>query len=518
MQCQLRASGVVLENLIIHGCDMIKGAKSPISVRGLGKISLLNVEFRDNQHVSGNPSALSFAKATEYFLTMVDVVFEGNVGGSSVVEFPQTVEMTNVTAIRNTAKTAVFKAPRESNISVTHLEAVDNDVTVISLSKAHLSLSGSKFTRNNNPEGSGGALRITDGSTVTVSDCHFEGNEANDGGALYVTDSDITITQAVFKKQKANNDGAACFFRDADADVIECTFEENYSDNDAGAIRAEGGSLLCQGTEFFNNSARNTGGCLKLDRSKTLLKESNFTANRAIFGAVFRSEISIETKVSGCKIEDNAAENTGGACAFDADIFTIEDSVLKNNSAAYGPAVFAQKSRPGSKIENTIFEGNHATLLGGVGLLDFGNLTLYNITFTKNRAYLGGGFYFLHMSVNGSELVFTENSAAEGGAIVAVESNITIGSRSPSTLNGDASFGIRAKGNVAKNGGGVSTTHLTYDFYLSMSAGSASGRYENEHQRGGICGMLWSRGWSYQGIGYKVLCLHQEQHFFTQQC
>ena len=454
-----RASGVVLENLIIQDCNMIKGAKSPITVRGAGNITLVNVEFRDNQHASGNPSALSFTKAAKSSLTMMDVVFEGNNGGSAVVKLPHTVEMAHVTANRNRAKTAVFKVPPQSNTSIVHLNAVDNNATVMSLQNAYLSLSRSLFAGNKNSESTGGALRITDASTVTISDCHFEGNEANDGGALYVTDSNIALVKTVFKKQKASNDGAACYFSDANATVTACTFEENDAKNDAGAIRAEGGHLLCQRTEFLRNAAQNTGGCFKLDRSKTVLKESSFIANKAIFGAVFRSENSIKTKVLRCKIEDNAAENTGGACAFDADIFTIADSELRNNSAAYGPALFAQKSKPGSKIVNTVYEENRATLLGGVGLLDFGNLTLHNVTFTRNRAYLGGGFYFLHMHVIGSELVFTENSASEGGAFTAVESSIRIRPRSRSAL-GTASFGMKAVGNVARNGGGVSAALL----------------------------------------------------------
>ena len=431
---------------------------------------------------------------------MTDVIFEGNGGGSSVVEFPQVVEMRNVMAKSNGAKTAVFKVPSESNTTIVDLEAVDNDVTVVRLQEAHLSLSRSDFTRNKNPDGPGGALRITEGSTVTISNCRFEGNEANDGGALYVTDSNITLVKTVFKKQKASNDGAACYFRDANATVTACTFEENDAKNDAGAIRAEGGSLSCQGSEFLRNAAQNTGGCLKLDRSKTVLKESSFIENKATFGGVFRSENSIETTVSRCTIVGNVAENTGGACAFDADIFTITDSVLKDNTAAYGSALFAQKSKLGSKIVNTVYEGNHATLLGGVGLLDFGNLTLRNVNFTRNHAYLGGGFYFLNMSVNGAELVFTENSASEGGAFVAVASKINI---RPRTRSGSraTSFGMRAVRNVARNGGGVSAVHLIVSFFDFWSTGSASGQCNDAYQRWRVCELCWSRRRSHQSIG-----------------
>ena len=75
--------------------------------------------------------------------------------------------------------------------------------------KGRLNISGGNFFRNVAAE-DGGVVLASAGSSVTVYDGHFEGNEALEGGVIYVSEDTTLIVQGgIFTRNTGENGGGA---------------------------------------------------------------------------------------------------------------------------------------------------------------------------------------------------------------------------------------------------------------------------------------------------------------------
>ncbi len=91
----------------------------------------------------------------------------------------------------------------------------------------------------------GGALRISDGATVTVINGIFEDNEANFGGAIHNNGSNLTLRESVLTRNRATTgDGGAVLTDNGGfTQVIRTEVDSNQAVVAGGGLAAAGGGL-----------------------------------------------------------------------------------------------------------------------------------------------------------------------------------------------------------------------------------------------------------------------------------
>jgi len=457
----IRSGDVELANIVIRDCDLHEQA-SPVTVIGCNStLTLTHVEFRNNQNDDG-PATLGFEDPTCNSAVMTDVLFRNNRGqNSGIAQLARSTTMEQVRVNGNCGSSFVFGMPKESHVTVLATEATGNEVTIFHVQNSILSVTDSNFGQNGGTEVDGAVLNAVDNSEIIISNSTFTGNEGRGGGAVRAVLSDAKISDSRFTDNSASQ-GGSCFFENVTLSVTNSTFRKNHAADDGGAIHIDSSSLDVSGSVFRRNHARNSGGCLQVYEGESRIVDTSFADNTAMFGAAIKSE---RADLTGNHLvfSNNHANNTGGACNFDQNWLTLKNSIFERNSAVYGGGFYAQSSNS-CVIHNTIFMENEGTHTGGGAQFDLGNVSLLNLTLTRNSAPLGGGFFFFHANVSASELVMKNNAAYEGAAFLSSGSNITISTREEYkritglTKIGRSqmhSFGIRASRNVGANGGGA---------------------------------------------------------------
>ncbi len=157
---------------------------------------------------------------------------------------------------------------------------------------------------NNHSQGSGGGIHLRNNTFNVLIDCEFYGNTTgtSDGGALYATlGSSVSVLNSRFVGNNGHRFGGAVSvspFEKAFAEFVNCEFVGNHNTMfSGGAIHANGIDLTVVNCSFVNNtSASSIGGGIAFqgeDGSLTVLN-SIFRGNETLSGAAFeeRSQIS----------------------------------------------------------------------------------------------------------------------------------------------------------------------------------------------------------------------------------
>lgn len=165
--------------------------------------------------------------------------------------------------------------------------------------------------------GFGGGLVISDAQKIVVSNSRFTGNKANSaGGAIYVRESTVTIEETAFDKNESGEQGGAIYLdlslSDKKATLTNLTFTKNISkiDNGGGAIFAIFDVDIAQKQLVFsgklthseNKSENNSGNFLAISFGK------EDDGDTEIEIAVEQSELAefITVGTSGLKLENSA--------------------------------------------------------------------------------------------------------------------------------------------------------------------------------------------------------------------
>lgn len=253
--------------------------------------------------------------------------------------------------------------------------------------------------------GEGGAIRVSDTSTLTVENSVFKYNKANRGGAIRVGYAgSLTVRNSTFN----SNDGTLS--------------NDEFS---AGAIATYGaggtygkGKLVIENSNFVNNKGINGGAVYNL-LGPVSIKNSVFKSNVSKHegGAVFtdgasgneKDDVGGQITITGSTFESNKAIAGGGALylwTYKADAVLIKDSTIKGNSVTRGTGSFDRGRGggiefAGSKltVENTTIANNTSPSQGG-GLWVNNNVSSVNITnstVSGNKALsdAGGGMFLV---------------------------------------------------------------------------------------------------------------------------
>ena len=164
--------------------------------------------------------------------------------------------------------------------------------------------------------GCGGAIFQYKNLTMNITSSVFINNQAkNMGGAILQRENSImTLNDVEFTKNQANSAGAIAQNANSSLNSSEVLFDSNKAVTDAGgAIWNYGKNSMynINMNTFFNNTAKNSGGAIKLSRqSKLILTDSEFEHNVATLGSVAYMTPDSIIDIKNTDFEENNAVNS----------------------------------------------------------------------------------------------------------------------------------------------------------------------------------------------------------------
>ncbi len=151
--------------------------------------------------------------------------------------------------------------------------------------------SGAQFSIDNMTleSASHGAISVTD-STLLVDQMIFSGNQAPNGGAIVASNGVVTVKRSTFEGNGSSLDGGAIALTGGGSlSVSDSTFHSDQTLSsgigDGGAISATGVPVTIDRVLFNANISRNNrGGALYVESASLTVRNSTFTGNQAVSG------------------------------------------------------------------------------------------------------------------------------------------------------------------------------------------------------------------------------------------
>jgi predicted outer membrane repeat protein len=161
----------------------------------------------------------------------------------------------------------------------------------------------------------GAAIHSQCAGSLTVRNCHFQGNvsEREDGGAVYLERGTAVFSGCTFIDNAAQDDGGAIACG-AEVDLLleDCTFISNSCQDNGGAVFCRDGTLTLRRCGFFGNRADSNGGACYMRDTKSGFLNCLFSGNEAgnDGGAIYGRQGF--TNIVHCTVSANRADRHGG--------------------------------------------------------------------------------------------------------------------------------------------------------------------------------------------------------------
>ena len=440
-------------------------AECSSSERVQGTVRLHHVSFRGNT-LSGS-IGLQMRSPSCSTLELVDFEFENNTCSDRcgvILSTWNRLRDIRVRRVRLSGSTndrpAVFYAHTGSQTSVERMDAAENEWPLLYIRTGKLEVSNATFTRNTVQRSSGlsfGSCVHLENATATLEDCRFRNNTAEDGAAVAGSRSNVTLTNSHFEKNEAQR-GGAVNIRDASSITIRsCTFTSNEARENAGVLSASGSQVHIQQSDFAENTARFSSGCPHLNELSTLeLRDSTFDRNRGTYaGAIGMDEST--GNLTSCFFKKNAASVDGGSLFVRNGRLSLQNCHLFNGSAEDGGGVFVTASRV--SIQGSRFSHNTAGEYGGaVACTDQCRLEDVNSTYLDNTSRYGGALYLEpNSTANLEDCRLSKNTAFRSGGVAYVQ-NSTLSASNCQFSKGNATHG----GFIFVSSGEVNVLNVTF--------------------------------------------------------
>ena len=251
-----------------------------------------NVNFLNNTAVYRGGAIYS-----EGAVTVTDSVIDSNDityraknednGGAAIYNLGGTLTIEN-TDITNNLKDIVIRDGNDGHL-----------INAVIYTTGDTTITDSYIANNTGSWGAG--VYVTNGTTLTVSNTLFEGNNATFGSCIYDEGAVISVDNCTFNDNRAVGIGSA------------------------GTSNTQAAAILVMG-----------------DDSSATIANSKFNRNSAkVGGAVSFAGVANDSIIDNCTFTNNTAGVDGGALYFwtDGAGVTITDSEFVNNSAPYGGAI-----------------------------------------------------------------------------------------------------------------------------------------------------------------------------------
>ena len=241
-----------------------------------------------------------------------------------------------------------------------------------------------------------GAGMVNIGSSPTVTNCRFTGNDAFSGGGMHnEAGSNPTVTGCTFDLNTAN-DGGGMSNQASSPTVTNCSFTGNE-------------------TEF--NFGRG-GGMYNVSNSNPIVTACTFRANvTGLHGGGMSSNVDSNPIVTHCRFANNISNHGGGGLftSLGSSGMVINCTFTGNLALSNGGGI---ENAAGSSpiVVNCTFDGNTAMQSGG-GMFNFGSCpTVINCTFTQNSDGPGAGGGIFNDGFNSSVTLVVLNCVLWGNA------------------------------------------------------------------------------------------------------
>ncbi len=307
----------------------------------------------------------------------------------------------------------IFQVDGDEDVSFTNVTFQGgraNGGALLITGGASVTVSQGAATQNTAPIW-GGAFWVSAEGSLTVNGTSFTGNQARGdaanegGGAIYTDGGDVTVTNATFTDNRAlgasGSGGAILNPNGATLSVNGSTFTSNRSQRAGGAIETVGDTTVVFGGTFDRNTAGTNpgnGGAVHGGGDVVLtITRNTATGNRATEGGAYWISAGGEMMLQGVTATGNIAEGAaadqgGGAVYSDGGSLTIN---------AFGPSL--------SNLSQNRAIG--ASGSGGAVLVNGGSASFTNVVFSQNRSQRAGGAIEVTASDSGDDVDVTIASA-----------------------------------------------------------------------------------------------------------
>lgn len=241
----------------------------------------------------------------------------------------------------------------------------------------------------------GGAVLLDGSSELIVTGNTVMAQNSSDyyGGAIYVQSGKLTVIGGKFLNNVSARAGAIAILSGTTGSLTDATFEGNNSTYAGNAVWS-GGTLTVKDCDFIKNLRKGSyycsgGGIYCADNSTCTVTGGNFKGNSLHYGSGIYTCAGVTLTVTGANFEGNATESNGrgGGIYSNAGKVTIKDCTFKNNTAAISSGGLYFTGNVTADITNTTITGNEAKNSGAGIAINGANavIRLHDVTITGNK-------------------------------------------------------------------------------------------------------------------------------------
>ena len=357
-------------------------------------------------------------------------VFDANIGDNHSVITIRGENAGDVT-LYGITDWQLFNFTNMDSVSISGINFVDayfdGDGAAVRMSEGgSLSVSDCSF-ESGFATGAGSAI-YSDGGHVTVDGCSFTGNQSDDNdGAIYVdhapADLGVTVTDSTFTDNTSGGDGAAISVNGADPAALISVTDSTFTNNDGawGAITIDNGGVNLLRVRMEGNDSEDDGGAVWAGEFLTIA-HSTFVDNSADLGGAILSDG--DTSIDSSTFRLNSSDSEGGAVYLsNCDSFEITDSVFdRNTSGDSGGAVNNACNPDGVSgiVTGNTFSSNTAGSYGGAMDNDVGAAAVLVYTrniFRSNVSASTGGALWVDSGIFSKNTFRSNRADGCGGAV-----------------------------------------------------------------------------------------------------
>ena len=312
-------------------------------------------------------------------------------------------------------------------------------------------------------------IRVLDGTIMTITGAGINGNAFIDGGGntqiFSVENAELHLNDVTVGNGNGT-DGGAIYSSGSTLSFIDTHFVENKAFGDGGAVHVSGSSVSCEGSSFTNNTAVSRGGAMFSTNSMTVCGGTWIGNSAESSGAIRIGEGSSLSWSEDTIFESNSATLVGGVMAVGGgSIVSWEDclTLFYSNIGGFGGAIYSSQSSNMSIGGTTTFDSNQA-----VGAFAFGQ----DIPGTGGAMNVGSSI----VEFSGIA-TFTNNIAFHsGGGIYASESILHLGGELMMTGNN----ATKAGGAIYSSKSSISSSIDSINTFMSNYVGESGGAFAVE--------------------------------------
>lgn len=277
-----------------------------------------------------------------------------------------------------------------------------------------LTLNGRIDVKNSHANNGGGAIRNTEGATLTINGAYIYGNDADDDGGAIHNSGDLVINDAPdwaanIYNNHADDDGGALVHYFGTMTLNGGNIHDNTAGDSGGAIWVDWRNFVMNGGTIFNNVAANNGGGIEQTRGwdgPMIINGGSIQGNTAANGGGIHNGGSGTVNFLGGDITGNHATmaNGGGGGVWNEGTFNMGGGsgtpVIQDNTGYYGAGVANYVLGSGNAHFNMmsgLIQGNDAGNGYGGGVWNTGTFIMSapgstaTPTIQGNSAHWGGG-------------------------------------------------------------------------------------------------------------------------------